>query len=346
MEELLNQDALNFFAGMQTRLSVYWEDYIGDATALCAIFMLLYFALKSYEMMLGKSRLDLLPLFRPFALLLVVLYWSQFVSIVSFPGELIAHKAKARYEANVSVIDAKALERRKLINEALMRINTTAGEVKETKELSDNWAVRMAQEAGNAVVDAVGAVKDKLFSSFALIKAEISFWMGKIVEFLALCFFRLCVYLIMFIQIIFSSILIILGPFAFAMSILPAFRDSYTAWIARFISVSLYTGIAYIILNIVMAMLAFTMDQEIQRLTFLLKPDHTNEFMAWAAASPGLLGYYLVGLLLGGVCLLTVPSISTWVVASSGINSAVGVAGRAASAAVSGGVSGGKAMVG
>ena len=346
MEELLNQATLNFFAGMQAQLAGYWEEYVGDATALCSIFMLLYFALKSYEMMLGQKRLDLLPLFRPFALLLVVLYWTQFVNIVAFPGEIIMHKAKARYETHISTLDAKALERRTLINEALMRINTTAGEVKETKELSDNWAVRMAQEAGNAVVDAVGAVKDKLFSSFALIKAEISFWVGKIIEFIALCIFRLCVYLIMFIQIIFSSILIILGPFAFAISILPAFRDSYTAWIARYISVSLYTGIAYIILNIVMAMLEYTMDQEIQRLTYLLKAENTNEFMAWAAASPGLLGYYLVGLLLGGVCMLTVPSISTWIVASAGINSAVGVAGRAASAAASGGASGGKALAG
>jgi hypothetical protein len=343
MEELLNQDTLDFLNGMQLRLAGYWEIYVGDATALCAIFMLLFFALKSYETMLGKE-LDILPLFRPFALLMVVLYWSQFVTIVSFPGQLVMERAKQKYEDNVSELDAKSVERRNLINLALYRINTMAGQVKETKELSDNWAVRMAQEASSAVVDAVQAVNDKLFSTYALLKSEISFWMGRIMEFLALCIFRLCVYLVMFIQIIFSSILIILGPFAFAISILPGFRDSYTAWIARFISVSLYTGIAYIVLNIVMSMLSYTMDQEISRLTFLLSAGEESNFMAWAAASPGLLGYYLVGLLMGGVCMLTVPSISTWIVASSGINSAVGVAGKAATSVASGGMTGLKGL--
>lgn len=77
-DAILDSTILEFFEGMYTKLAIYWDDYISDATALCAIFMLLTFAIKSYEMMMGQKRLDLLPLFRPFALLMVVLYWATF----------------------------------------------------------------------------------------------------------------------------------------------------------------------------------------------------------------------------------------------------------------------------
>lgn len=343
--DLINQDTLDFFSGMQDKLATYWESYTADATALCATFMLLFFGLKSYKMMLGEDRLDLLPLFRPFALLLVIVYWSQFATMVAYPGKVIANKARAAYTDNITALNLKAESRRVLIDTALWRIITTSNQVKQTQVLSDNFVVRGAQEIASVVTDAAAAVTTKLFGSYALIKAEISFWAGKLLEFIAACLFQASLYLILFIQIVFSSILIIFGPFSFALSILPAFRDTYVTWIARYISVSLYSGIAYMVLNLVMAMLNYTMDQEISRLTFLEKPENTKEFMIWSAASPGLLGYYLVGLFLGAIALLTVPSISTWIVSTSGINSAVGTAGRAATAMASGGATAVKGMI-
>src|SRR3546814_20394527 len=69
-----------------------------------------------------------------------------------------------------------------------------------------------------------------------------------IMETLAVWILRICVYIIFIVQVIYSTVLIILGPFSVAMSILSAFRDSFSTWIARFISVNLYAGIAYLVM--------------------------------------------------------------------------------------------------
>ena len=67
------------------------------------------------------------------------------------------------------------------------------------------------------------------------------------------------------IQIIYSSILIILGPFSVAASILPAFRDSFSTWIARFVSVNLYSGIAYLIMYLCGLMQEYALTSEISK---------------------------------------------------------------------------------
>lgn len=341
-DDLIDKNILEFFDGMQQKLTLYWGDYIDDATALCAIFMLLTFAMKGYEMMVGKGRLDLLPLFRPFALLMVVLYWSGFVEIVSFPGTLVAKKAQETFNLNATEVNNLATKRRELINLTMERVTRNAQAAEETKVISQNSS--LLDRAGGAISEAWDSMALSLFSSFALIRTELNFIIGRFVEFIVLCAFRVMTYLVFFLQIVFSSILIILGPFAFAISILPAFRDSYSTWIARYISVSLYSGIAYLILNIVMALIRYSLEQEISRMNHLAQVDEAA-FMKWTMFSPGLMGYYVVGLLVGGAVMLSVPSVSTWIVSSSGVNSAVSAsAGGAASGAQAIGGAAGKAL--
>ena len=43
---------------------------------------------------------------------------------------------------------------------------------------------------------------------------------------------RVAVYTIFAVQIIYTGIMIMLGPFSVAMSILPTFRESFATWLA------------------------------------------------------------------------------------------------------------------
>lgn len=150
---------------------------------------------------------------------------------------------------------------------------------------------------------------------------------------LAVWILRICVYIIFIIQIIYSTVLIILGPFSVAVSILPAFRDSFGTWIARFISVNLYSGIAYLVMHIASLFQQYAMEAEITRYQQLLESTgDTMEKMGWFAGN-GLLsfGIVIVTFLIGGLTMLTVPSISTWIVSTSGITSAASTMGRGAS---------------
>ena len=135
-------------------------------------------------------------------------------------------------------------------------------------------------------------------------------------------------------QIIYSTVLITLGPFAVAISILPAFRDSFTTWVARFISVNLYVGVAYLVLYLVGIMQEYTMAVEINKYKTLL--DGTGggmEKLAWLASN-GILsfGMVIVSSVVGAIAITTVPSISTWIVSTSGISSAASTAGKTGAA--------------
>src|SRR5690606_13786101 len=56
---------------------------IKDAQALAAVFMIIFFGLMSYEMMSGDIQLEVMPLLRPFGLLMIIIWWGTFVQIVS-----------------------------------------------------------------------------------------------------------------------------------------------------------------------------------------------------------------------------------------------------------------------
>jgi len=154
----------------------------------------------------------------------------------------------------------------------------------------------------------------------------------QLLELLGIWILRIATYVIFMIQIIYSTILIILGPFAVAASILPAFRDSLSTWIARFVSVNLYLGIAYLIMYLVALLQKYAMTTEISRYKELIgeNGEAANlEKMAWFAGN-GILsfGTVIVSFLIGAICMFTVPSISTWIISTSGISSAASNFGR------------------
>lgn len=347
MEEIVNKNILDFLSGYTQKLSTMYEDYINDATALCAIFMIVYFSLKSYEMMVGAKKLDIIALLRPFALLMVILYWTPFVAFVGYPAQLIMENSKSTYEANMKEVNLAEKQRQEYMIAVYQKLVIGSKEAQDVENTSNStWKEKM-MDFGKDVLNAAKSVWVSVTSTFALIRAEMVFYLGKIIEFLVLCIFRACIYLIMFIQIVFSAILIILGPFSFAISILPAFKDAYVTWISRFISVSLYSGIGYLVLNIVMSLVLLCLQMENDKFKYLLASNNDITFQAWAAYySPGSLGYFLVALLVGSVSMLTVPTISTWIVNTAGISSAVSTAGRGTVTTLGNVTKAGKSMAG
>jgi len=160
----------------------------------------------------------------------------------------------------------------------------------------------------------------------------------QLLELLGIWILRTAVYIIFMIQIIYSSILIILGPFSVAASILPAFRDSFSTWIARFVSVNLYSGIAYLIMYLCGLMQEYALQSEISKYQALVGSNGTTADMARFAAFAGngilSFGTVIIVFVIGAICMFTVPSISTWIISTSGITSATSSAGRGAASVI------------
>jgi hypothetical protein len=324
---------MHFLKAMKNTIWTHYDAFIADAQALSAIFMLIFFAIKSYEMMSGDKKMEIMPLLRPFGLVMVILWWSTFTRVIAYPTDLIANKTELMFNDSQTQVNNLRMERAQLMVQVADQLLTIQAQTETAKQEADTWYENAWESVKSTVKEGFAEVWNPIVELRNRMQVGLQLLATSILETLALWVLRICVYIIFIVQIIFSTILIILGPFSVAISILPAFRDSFSTWIARFISVNLYTGIAFLVLYVASLFQHYAMEAEISRYKELVGASGESlEKLGWFAGN-GLLsfGMVIVTFLIGGLTMLTVPSISTWIVSTSGISSAASTMGRGAS---------------
>src|SRR6201996_7076759 len=96
---------MTFLGGLKDSIWTHFDMFIGDAQALAAIFMIIFFAIRSYEMMVGDKKMEIMPLLRPFGLAMVILWWGAFTKMVAFPTDLVANQTDQMYESEQVTVD-------------------------------------------------------------------------------------------------------------------------------------------------------------------------------------------------------------------------------------------------
>ena len=184
------------------------------------------------------------------------------------------------------------------------------------KSEADTWYENAWESVKSSVKEGFSQVWNPVVEMRNRLQVGLQLLASSLLETMAIWILRISVYLIFIVQIIFSTVLIILGPFSVAVSILPAFRQSFTEWIARFVSVSLYSGIAYLVMYVASLFQEYALQAEILRYTELLSKSGENiEKLSWFAANGVLsFGIVIITFIIGAVTMFTVPSISTWIV--------------------------------
>ena len=327
-----------FLKGMKDSIWTHFDLFITDAKALGAIFMIIFFAIKSYEMMAGDKQLEVMPLLRPFGLTMVILWWGTFVKVIAFPTDLVAVKTEEMFMSEQTNINNLRFIRADLMIKTANSLYTFQAQSEVAEKESDTWYGKAWDSVTSTVKEGISTVVSPLIELKNRLSVGMQLLVTQLLELLGLWILRIAVYIVFTIQIIYSSILIILGPFAVAVSILPAFRDSFSTWIARFVSVNLYSGIAYLIMYIMALMQKYALTSEISKYKELVGPDGAGsmEKMLWFASNGVLsFGTVIIVFLIGAICMFTVPSISTWIISTSGISSAASSFGRGSVTVVS-----------
>jgi hypothetical protein len=323
-----------FLKGLKDSVWTHFDLFISDAKALAAIFMIIYFAIKSYEMMVGDKKMEIMPLLRPFGLAMIILWWGTFVRVVAFPTDLVANQTEQMFESEQTTVDNLRLNRSNLMLAVANSLYTFQAQTQVAEKESDTWYGQAWDSVTSTVKEGISSVVSPLLELKNRLEVGMQLLFTQMLELTGIWILRIAVYVIFMIQIIYSSILVILGPFAVSVSILPAFRDSFSTWIARFVSVNLYSGIAYLIMYLCGLMQEYALTSEISKYQELVGPDGANanlEKMAWFAGN-GILsfGTVIIVFLIGAICMFTVPSISTWIISTSGVSSATSTFGRSA----------------
>lgn len=327
------QGMMHFLKNMKDTIWTHYDAFLADAQALCAIFMLIYFAIKAYGMISGDRRLEVMPLLRPFGLVMVILWWPAFTRVVAYPGELIENRTEQLFEGSQNEINDLRIQRAKLMVDVADELFKIQAQTEVAKIQADSWYENAWESVKSSVKEGFAEVWNPVVEMRNRLQVGLQLLASSLLETLAIWLLRISVYVIFVVQIIFSTILIILGPFSVAVSILPAFERSFSEWIARFISVSLYSGIAYLVMYVASLFQHYAMEAEITRYQELLAGDGESiEKLGWFAAN-GVLSFGMVigTFLIGAITMFTIPSISTWIVSTSGVSSAASAMGGGAS---------------
>lgn len=325
---------MTFLTGLKDSIWSNFDLFITDAKALAAIFMIIFFAIKSYEMMAGDKKLEVMPLLRPFGLAMVILWWGGFAKMIAFPTDLVANETQQMFASEQDNVNQLRFQRADLMKQVADSLYTFQAQTEVAAKESDTWYGKAWDAVTSTVKEGISTVVAPLMELKARLQISIQLLLTQLLELVGIWILRLATYVIFMIQIIYSSILIILGPFAVAVSILPAFRDSFSTWVARFVSVNLYTGVAYLIMYLCALMQKYALSSEISKYQELLRPGASGLMEKFAVfAGNGVLsfGEVIIVFFIGAVCMFTVPSISTWIISTSGISSASSAFGRNAS---------------
>lgn len=323
VDMLIDQDMLDLINGLYDTMSNQHIRYVVFSQMLCALFMFLYFSMEAYKMMVGDKRLEIMPLLRPFALSMVIMFWGSFVQIIKKPATLLADAERSSFITGLEKLEKESRQRYALIDEVGKKLIETSAETERTAQQMNNTTTSDFFGIG----ESLDKLWDKIKGYYLLVTSKIRYMGHQLIEFVAVTIFQVCTYIVFFLQAIFGSILIILGPLSFAFSILPGYRDAYLNWIARFVSVSLYSVIGYLVLNMAIEVVRLGILQELAALN--RAKDDPEAFIMYVATSSGSMSSFIVAVLVAAIGMLTIPSISTWIISTSGVTNAARVGGSA-----------------
>ncbi len=267
------------------------------ARAIGGIAAFLYIAKRIFEQLIADNPIAILPLLRPFALVLVITFWGSFVQLLMVPTEGLTVLSEEIYNNRQEQVSERLEEKQT----AILLNDLPAFYENEEKE-ADLW-----DKGINVLLSTYNIVSGRA------IRNQINFYLMDGFRQAAEVVFEVVVYLIAFLRTIFCVLLVIFGPLVFAISIFDGFQDNYLQWIARFINVNLYLPIALIILSLTQHLLVYVLDVEINLITQMNFYQPTLFFVSNLVVP------------VCGICgLAMVPKIATWIVNASGTNTGGG----------------------
>ena len=320
-----------FFDGWEETVWEEWSMFIDIAIALAALTTLMFFGGRAYGMMTGDKKWEILPLLKPFGMLMIILNWQIFIGLIKVPINGMVQHLKEKNEAQQTQLTDLRIVRYEYQKALVDNIYLLAAEAeqaeKETEKVDENIFTSSMKEFWNKIE---APIKQFTFR----MRFMMTMMMTIMIETLAFWVLRIALYVVLAFQVVFSGILLIFGPITVALSILPGFADSFNTWVARFISVNLYHVIALMNMYIGGIFVEHALKSEIIKYKELIFRDGTpaadlGEKLFWLAGN-GIIsfGTVIVAFLVTAALMFTVPSISNMIVNASGMSHGIGHAAR------------------
>ncbi len=311
-----------FFEGWTESVWEEWRLFIDIAVALAGLTTLLHFAGRAYGMMTGEKKWEVLPLLRPFGLLMIILNWQIFCSMIALPIKGMTTHMQEKNAAQQTILTDLRVIRYEYQKALVDNIYVLAAEAEQAQRETEKVDESTFTSAMRDFWNQIGApIQQFQYRMKFIIQLTITVFL----ETAAFWLLRIALYVVLAFQVVFTGILLIFGPITVALSILPAFRDSFVTWIGRFISINLYHVIALMNMYIGGIFVEHALKSEIIKYKELISRDGTpaddiSEKLMWLSMNGAIsFGTVIVAFLITAALMFTVPTISNWIVNASGM---------------------------
>lgn len=292
--------------------------------AIAGIASMIYMGNIGWTMLSGDREWEIMPMLKPFAIGLVLMNWLLFVGMIKSPIKLLTNYAEESFHESNEELAVLKMQRYKKQSQIIDIIFEESAKAQAEIEQQNAGNQTIIEDGIDAIGDGFTSLMSPVYEMGLRLQIMFSLALSTMLETVGLWILRICVYLIFFLQLIFSTILIIIGPISVGMSLFPWFESSFSNWVAKFININLYGFMAFIVMKVGTLLQNFAFEAEIDRYDQMINADGTvkdmNLILTFGGSGIMSFGLVVVCMVISGIGVLSVPTMANFVI-SSGSNS-------------------------
>lgn len=240
-----------------------WDNWwiLQMSMALAGLFAIIVCAHMAYKMMVKREPLDVMKLFKPLVVSIVLCWWyppsdtgiagghSSWCALdfLSYIPNAIGSYTHDLYEAEAAQVE----DRMQDVQQLMYQLGDEAADPMSTIRAASNAvSALLTQSSVQDVTDADAAAEDEK----NIVKAEMTsttaglvMLADKIIMLIALITFRIGWWGTIYCQQILLGMLTIFGPIQWAFSLLPKWEGAWAKWIIRYLTVHFYGAMLYFV---------------------------------------------------------------------------------------------------
>ena len=294
--------------------------------ALAGLFAIIMCANMTYKMMVKREPLDVMKLFKPLAVSIILCWWNPpadtgiaggnstwcALDFLSYVPNAIGSYTHDLYENEAAQVE----DRMKDVQQLMFQLGEeTSDPISTIKAASNAVSALLTQSSVQDATDADAAAqeeKDIMKADMTSTSAGLVMMIDKVIMLIALITFRIGWWGTIYCQQILLGMLTIFGPIQWAFSLLPKWEGAWAKWIIRYLTVHFYGSMLYFVGFYVLLLFDIVINIQYNDLAAVTATDESvvnylqNSFFS--------AGYLMAASVVALKCLNLVPDLAAWMI--------------------------------
>ncbi len=294
--------------------------------ALAGLFAIIMCANMAYKMMVKREPLDVMKLFKPLAVSIILCWWYPpadtgiaggnstwcALDFLSYVPNAIGSYTHDLYENEAAQVE----DRMNDVQQLMYQLGEeTSDPISTIKAASNAVSALLTQSSVQDATDADAAAQDEkdiMKADMTSTSAGLVMMIDKVIMLIALITFRIGWWGTIYCQQILLGMLTIFGPIQWAFSLLPKWEGAWAKWIIRYLTVHFYGAMLYFVGFYVLLLFDIVINIQYNDLAAVTATDETvvnylqNSFFS--------AGYLMAASVVALKCLNLVPDLAAWMI--------------------------------